>query len=97
MICPRGGTEPGSLWDSQDQGVQGEQVSEGPPTQAQASAPWVRAPHGGRVAMALQEQEVPIESLGCRHGSRRGVSYSTRSTRNFRLSVAPEPETTPEG
>ena len=51
VICPRGGKEPGSLWDSQDQGVQGERVSEGSPTQAQASgrgegSPWRAGGHG---------------------------------------------------
>ena len=48
-----------------------------------------RAQESGRGEGALQEQEVPVETSGCRHGSRCGISYSTRSTRNSRLRVAP--------
>ena len=48
-----------------------------------------RAQESGRGEGAPQEQEVPVETSGRRHGSRCGISYSTGSTRNSRLSVAP--------
>ena len=87
LTCPRGGTEPGCLQVSWDQGVQGEQVPEAP-----TPGPGEREGRGGPAGARGAGRDLGAPS-------RLEVRYQLQHTFNAKLQTeccSCEPETTPE-